>query len=88
MRKSKFSESQIAAILKEADGGVPMADVFRKHQISSATFYKWRAKYGGMQVSDMQRLRELEQENGRLKRMYANLSLDHELLKEALTKKF
>ena len=88
MRKSKFSESQIATILKEADSGVPMADLFRKHQISSATFYKWRAKYGGMQVSDMQRLRELEQENGRLKRMYANLSLDHDLLKEALTKKF
>lgn len=69
MRQSKFSESQISAILKEAEGGVPLADVLRKHQVSSATFYKWRAKYGGMQVSDMQRLRELEQENGRLKRM-------------------
>ncbi|MBK7043739.1 MAG: transposase [Rhodanobacteraceae bacterium] len=88
MRQSKFSESQISAILKEAESGVALADVLRKHQVSSATFYKWRAKYGGMQVSDMQRLRELEQENGRLKRMYANLSLDHELLKEALTKKF
>ncbi len=86
MRQSKFSESQISAILKEAESGVALADVLRKHQVSSATFYKWRAKYGGMQVSDMQRLRELEQENGRLKRMYANLSLDHELLKEALTK--
>ena len=88
MRQSKFSESQISAILKEAESGVALADVLRKHQVSSATFYKWRAKYGGMQVSDMQRLRELEQENGRLKRMYANLSLDHELFKEAIKKKF
>ena len=88
MRQSKFSESQISAILKEAESGVALADVLRKHQVSSATFYKWRAKYGGMPVSVMQRLRELEQEHGRLKRMYANLSLDHGLLKEALTKKF
>jgi len=88
MRQSKFSESQISAILKESESGMALADLLRKHQVSSATFYKWRAKYGGMQVSDMQRLRELEQENGRLKRMFANLSLDHELLKEMLTKKF
>lgn len=88
MRQSKFSESQISAMLKEAESGMPLADLLRKHQVSSATFYKLRAKYGGMQVSDMQRLRELEQENGRLKRMFANLSLDHELLKEMLTKKF
>lgn len=88
MRKSKFSESQVAEILKEAEAGVAVADVARKHGISPATFYQWRSKYGGMSVSDMQRLRELEQENGRLKRMYANLSLDHELLKEVLAKKF
>lgn len=88
MRKSKFSESQIAEILKEAEGGLAVADLARKHGISAATFYQWRSRYGGMTVSDMQRLRELEQENGRLKKMYANLSLDHELLKEVLQKKF
>lgn len=88
MRKSKFNESQIAAILKEAESGAAVADVARKHGISAATFYAWRSKYGGMAVSDMQRLRELEQENARLKRMYANLSLDHELLKEVVAKKW
>ena len=88
MRKSKFSESQIAEILKEAEAGVAVAELARKHDISPATFYQWRSKYGGMSVSDMQRLRELEQENARLKRMYADLSLDHAVLKEALTKKF
>lgn len=88
MRKSKFSESQIAAVLKEAEAGVSVATLARKHRISAATFYQWRSKYGGMTVSDMQRLGELEQENARLKRMFADLSLDHALLKEALTKKF
>lgn len=88
MRKSKFSEAQIAAILKEAESGASVADVARTHGISAATFYQWRSKYGGMEVSDMQRLRELEQENARLKRMYADLSLDHSVLKELLTKKF
>lgn len=88
MRKSKFSESQIAAILKEAEAGVAVVEVARKHGISAATFYQWRSKYGGMSVSDMQRLRELEQENARLKRMYANLSLEHELMKEVVAKKW
>lgn len=88
MRKSKFSEVQIAAVLKEAEAGVAVAEVARKHGISAATFYQWRSKYGGMDVSDLQRMRELEQENLRLKRMYADLSLDHSILKEALTKKF
>lgn len=88
MRKSKLSESQIAEILQEAEAGLPVAEVARKHGISQPTFYQWRSKYGGMSVSDMQRLRELEQENVRLKRMYADLSLDHAVLKEALTKKF
>lgn len=88
MRKSKFSEVQIAAILKEAEAGVAVAEVARKHGISAATFYQWRSKYGGMEVSDLQRMRELEQENARLKRMYADLSLDNSILKEALTKKF
>lgn len=88
MRKSKFSEVQIAAVLKEAEAGVAVAEVARKHGISAATFYQWRSKYGGMEVSDLQRMRELEQENLRLKRLYADLSLDHSILKEALTKKF
>ncbi len=88
MRKSKFTESQIAGILQEAEAGVAVAEVARKHGISAATFYQWRSKFAGMSVSDMQRLRELEQENARLKRMYADLSLDHAVLKEALTKKF
>jgi len=88
MRKSKFTESQIAGILQEAEAGMAVAEVARKHGISAATFYQWRSKYGGMSVSDMQRLRELELENARLKRMYADLSLDHAVLKEALTKKF
>lgn len=88
MRKSKFSESQITAVLKEVEAGVAVADVCRQHGISSATFYQWRSKYGGMSVSDLRRLRELETENSRLKRMYADLSLDHELLQEVLKKKF
>jgi len=88
MRKSKFTESQVAGILQEAEAGMAVAEVARKHGISAATFYQWRSKYGGMSVSDMQRLRELEQENARLKRMYADVSLDHAVLKEALTKKF
>ena len=88
MRKSKFSEVQIAAILKEAEAGVSVSEVARKHGISAATFYQWRSKYGGMEVSDLQRMRELEQENARLKRMYADLSLDNSILKEAPTKKF
>lgn len=88
MRKSKFTESQIAGILQEAVAGVAVTEVARKHAISAATFYQWRSKFGGMSVSDMQRLRELEQENARLKRMYADLSLDHSVLKELLTKKF
>jgi len=88
MRKSKFSEVQIATILKEAEAGISVTEVARKHGISAATFYQWRSKYGGMEVSDLQRMRELEQENARLKRMYADLSLDNAILKEALTKKF
>lgn len=86
MRKSKFNETQIAEILKEAESGVAVAEVAREHGISAATFYQWRSKYGGMSVSDMQRLRELEQENARLKRMYANLSLEYELMKEVVAK--
>jgi len=86
MKKSKFSESQIFNILKEAETGAAVVDICRKHGIGNATFYKWRAKYGGMDLSLMRKLRDLEQENQRLKRMYANAQMDNELLKEALTK--
>jgi len=88
MRKSKFSESQVAEILREDEAGIAVAEIARKHGISAATFYPWRSKYGGMSVSDMQRLRELEQENARLKRMYANQSLELELMKEVVAKKW
>ena len=88
MKKSKFSESQIFNLLKQADNGMGVADVCREHGISAATFYKWKAEYGGMDASLMKRLRELEEENHRLKRMYANAQMDNEVLKEALTKKF
>jgi putative transposase len=88
MKKSRFTESQIFNILKEAENGVKVPDVCRKHGVSDATFYKWRTKYGGMDASMVKRLRELEEENSRLKRMYANAQMDNEVLKEALEKKF
>ena len=88
MKKSKFSETQILNILKSVESGRTVKEVCREHGISDATFYNWRAKYGGMQPSDLKRLRELEQENARLKRMYADVSLDNQMLKELLTKKF
>ena len=87
MRKSKFSEHQIIAILKAVEAGRTVKDVCREHELSEATYYKWKAKYGGMEAADIKRLRELEEENRRLKHMYAELSLDHQILKEVLTKK-
>ena len=87
MRKSKFSESQIVSILKDAEGGIAVADLLRKHGISKATFFKWRSKYGGASVSDVKRLRELEVENAKLKRMYADLALEHAPIKDVLNRK-
>jgi putative transposase len=87
MRKSKYSEHQIIAILKAVEAGRTVRDVCREHELSEATYYKWKAKYGGMEAADIKRLRELEEENRRLKHMYADLSLDHQILKEVLTKK-
>ena len=87
MRKSKFSETHIVGILKDAEGGIPVADLLRKHGISKATFFKWRSKYGGATVADVKRLRELAAENAKWKRMYADLSMQADLLKEALGEK-
>lgn len=86
MRKSRFTETQIFKILNEASVGMKTAEICRKHGISQATFYKWKAKYGGMDISDARRLREVEEENRRLKQMYAELSLLHEAYKDAVEK--
>lgn len=87
MKKSTKSEQQIVAILKEADAGVPVVDLCRQHGISQSTFYKWKAKYGGLDANALRRLKELEDENRKLKQMYANLSLEHQVLKEIVEKK-
>jgi len=87
MRKSRFSEHQIVSILRESESGLKTSDVCRRHGISQATFYKWKSKYGGMQASDIKRLKELEDENRRLKQMYANLSLENDVLKDVIEKK-
>ena len=88
MKQGKFSESQIVAILKQQDSGQTLAQITREHGVSEATFYNWKAKYGGMQVSEVKRLKDLEDENRRLKKMFAELSLQHEITKEALLKKW
>jgi len=88
MKSSKFSESQIVTILKLAENGMPITEVCRSNGVSSATFYKWRAKYGGMDVSMLSKVKQLEAENNRLKRMYSELQLDHDVLKEVMTKKW
>jgi putative transposase len=88
MRKSRFTDEQIIGILKEHHAGVSAADLCRKHGISDATFYKWRAKYGGMDVSDAKKLKALEDENAKLKRLLAESVMDNATLKEMLTKNF
>jgi putative transposase len=87
MRRSKFSESQIVAVLQEAESGLPIPEVVRKHGISKATFFAWRAKYGGATVAELKRLKELELENSRLKRMYADLAMENAAIKEVLSRK-
>ncbi len=87
MRKSKFTEHQIVDALRRAESGVPVKDICRELEVSSATFYKWRSKFGGMDASDLKKLRDLEEENRRLKHMYAELSLDHKILKDIVEKK-
>ena len=88
MKKSRFTDSQIIAILKQAEAGTPVAEVCREHGISNATFYNWRSKYGGMDASLMKRMKELEEENRRLKKMYAEERLKVEIVQEALEKKW
>jgi putative transposase len=88
MKRSRFTEEQIIAILREQETGVPVADLCRKHGLSSPTFYKWKAKYGGMDVSEARRLRALEDENAKLKRMLADAMLDNVALKDLLGKKW
>lgn len=88
MKKSRYSDSQIIQILKQAEAGTPVSELCREHGMSDATFYKWRARFGGMDVSMMARLKELEEENRRLKKMYAEERLKAEVLNEAITKKW
>ena len=88
MKKSRYSDSQILAILKQAEAGTPVPELCREHGMSSAAFYKWRSKYGGMDASLMSRLKELEAENRQLKKMYAEERLKAEIVKEALEKKW
>jgi putative transposase len=88
MKKSRYSDSQIMAILKQADAGTPVPELCREHGMSSASFYKWRAKYGGMNASMMSRLKEPEDENRRLKKMYAEEHLKSEIIQEAMAKKW
>jgi putative transposase len=88
VKKSRFSDGQILAILKQAETGTPVPDLCREHGISTATFYKWRSKFGGMDASLMARLKELEEENRRLKKMYADERLKAEIVQEALAKKW
>ena len=87
MKKSRFSEEKIISILKEADAGVKAVELCRKYGMGNATFYKWKARYGGLDVSQLLRLKELELENSRLKKMYAELSLTHEAFRDVVEKK-
>jgi putative transposase len=87
MRIGRFSEAQILAISKQAEGGIPVTELCRQHGMSSASFYKWRSKYGGMDASLISQLKAIDDENKRLKKMFAELSMQNELLKEALGKK-
>lgn len=87
LKKSRFTESQIVAVLTEGEAGIPVAELCRKHGISNATHYLWKSKFSGVQVSELQRLRELEAENAKLKRMFADLALENAAIKDVLNRK-
>ena len=88
MKKTRFTEAQIVSILHHQEAGRSVKDISREHGISEATFYNWKAKYGGMQVSDVKRIKDLEEENSRLKRIVANLTLENDAIKHVIEKKF
>jgi len=87
MKRSRFTETQIVAILKEADAGMQVKEICRKHGISDATYYNWKSKYGGMEASDLKRMKELERELAQLKRMYADMALENRSLRDLIEKK-
>ena len=87
MKKTRFTENQIIAILKEGEAGVQVKEICRKHGISDATYYNWKSKYGGMNASDLKRLKEMEQELSQLKRMYADMALENRALRDLIEKK-
>ena len=87
MKKSRFSETQIVSILKEADAGMKVADICRKHGISQPTYYNWKSRYGGLVASELKRIKEIEAEHSKLKRMYADLAMENDALRELIEKK-
>lgn len=87
MKRTRFTESQIVAVLKEADSGVPVKDLCRRHGISDATYYNWKSKYGGMEASDLKKMKDFERELSQLKRMYADMALENRALKDLIEKK-